>query len=185
MGESKTTVIAERTTIIGSVEGDEDIQVSGKIDGSLRTTGAVEITASGVVQAEVHAKACRVAGVLVGDVHAEDVVELLAGARVVGDLHAPRLMIAAGAAYRGRVEMGEPAQTRLQPTARSAKPTPAPAPAKENGIARSSAILTRPAPAARTEKQAVAPRLVTAAAAGKSPPALTALPGGKRHLKKK
>ena len=47
----------------------------------------------------------EVAGQVTGNVTASDKVELKAACRVVGDLRAPRILIADGASFKGSVDM--------------------------------------------------------------------------------
>src|SRR5262245_51222994 len=105
MSESTTEIGAE-TTITGSVEADEDLVVRGRIDGTIRLTKTLLVEPDGVVVANVEVKECRVSGTAVGNVVASDVVRIVEGGRMVGDIRAPRLVLAAGAAYRGNVDMG-------------------------------------------------------------------------------
>jgi cytoskeletal protein CcmA (bactofilin family) len=99
------TVLTEDLEIDGSIDAAEDLSIHGAVRGPIRCEGAIDIAASGRVEGVVHAHAVRVAGTLAGDVHATERIELAAGCRVRGDLRAPRIAIAEGAVFQGRVEM--------------------------------------------------------------------------------
>ncbi|HRI08636.1 MAG TPA: polymer-forming cytoskeletal protein, partial [Nannocystaceae bacterium] len=107
LGESVATVIGPDIQVIGRVEGAEDLRVQGYVEGTITLTESLIIEGGGVVVADVRARDVIIAGILVGDVAASGRVVLQAGARVVGNLQAPGVSVAAGAAVRGQVSMGE------------------------------------------------------------------------------
>jgi cytoskeletal protein CcmA (bactofilin family) len=186
----KTTVIGERSKVSGNLEGDEDLLVKGRVEGTIRLTKTLHVEKNGIVVADVDVKDCVVSGVVVGDVTASDSVHITEGGRMVGDIKAPRVIIVAGAAFRGRVDMGDlDAESERRPArVRTEKPTLSraekAAAAGGDGASRPSPrpmALPRPASMAAP----VAPRIATAS--GTKPPAPPAppLPGGKRQIKKK
>jgi cytoskeletal protein CcmA (bactofilin family) len=101
-----STVIGPEIRVLGRVTGEEDLHVQGRIDGAIALTETLYVAAGGIVAAEVDALNVVVSGVLVGNVTARDCVTLHAGAKLVGDITAPRLIIADGAAFKGSVHMG-------------------------------------------------------------------------------
>jgi cytoskeletal protein CcmA (bactofilin family) len=98
-------MIGSGTTVRGTISGDEDLVVSGRVEGVVRLTQDLTVTEGAVVAADVEARAVAVAGRLQGDVRASEVLTVDAGAVVVGNVHTPRLVLAEGARFRGRVEM--------------------------------------------------------------------------------
>jgi len=91
-----------------------------------------------------------VSGTVVGAIVASESVKLMSTARVVGDLASPRVMMEAGAAYRGRVDMGDIAAARAAVSSRAAQRPAAgekaalrPAPPRWPCLARRS-LLARP-----------------------------------------
>ncbi len=102
----KDTIIGPETIVSGEVTGDEDLVVRGRINGRIRLTQSLTIEAGGVVQADVDVRTLVISGVLLGNATASESVRLTDKARVIGDLNAPRIVVDAGAAYRGRIEMG-------------------------------------------------------------------------------
>ncbi len=98
-------MIAAGTTIRGQVSGDEDLIVEGRIEGSIRLSKNLTITGSGVLLAQIEAKAVGVAGQITGNIIATEALALEAGALVVGDITTPRLIIEDGARFKGRVTM--------------------------------------------------------------------------------
>ncbi len=102
----KDTIIGPETHVSGEIRGDEDLVVRGRVDGKVALSRDFTVDTGGIVQADVEARNIVVSGVLVGNATATDSVRLTDKARVVGNLSGPRIIIEAGAAYRGRVEMG-------------------------------------------------------------------------------
>jgi cytoskeletal protein CcmA (bactofilin family) len=164
------TVIGPETRVSGELRGEENLLVRGRVDGKIQITETLTVEAGGIVQADVEARVVLVAGVLAGNVVASEIVRLTSKARVVGDLSAPRIVIEEGAAYRGRVEMGE-VDTSRATEARATRSTdgarassrPAAAPPRLVTPAAASGTLRAPAPP---------PRAVPAAQARSGPPAM-------------
>ena len=144
------TEIGESILISGSLEGDEDLTVRGRVEGNVRLTRTLIVEASGVVKADVTVKDAVISGVVVGNVTASDSVQITSEGRMVGDISAPRVIIVDGASFRGRVDMGDvdaerPAsasprpQTVARPAARpaaNAKPPVAPSRTGSTAVAR-------------------------------------------------
>lgn len=154
------TIVGETSLVKGHLEGDEDLTVRGRVEGSLNLTKTLIVEPSGIVKAEVSVKNCIVSGVVVGNITAADSVELTTEARVVGDLTAPRVIIVDGASFRGRVDMGDLGQRPAitpRPTATTrpvSRPAPAPAPRPAPPPVRQPARVTAPAPARPAAKKA-------------------------------
>jgi len=95
--KSTTTTIGPTIVIRGRLTSDEDLVVKGRIDAVITSTKALMIEDSGIVKANVQVRSVRVNGILVGNINASDKAEIAAGGRVVGDIRAPKLVIADGA----------------------------------------------------------------------------------------
>jgi cytoskeletal protein CcmA (bactofilin family) len=160
-----STIIGESILISGSLAGDEDLTVRGRVEGTLTLTRTLVVEPTGMVKAEVQVKNCVIAGVVVGNVTASESVEITKEGRMVGDIAAPRVIIVDGASFRGRIDMGEvdvggerPARAEARPLARPAASRPAvarPAPAPKAAEAKRAE--ERPAPPAAPARPAVPP----------------------------
>jgi cytoskeletal protein CcmA (bactofilin family) len=106
-GIDGSTIIGESILISGSLAGDEDLTVRGRVEGTLTLTRTLVVEPTGIVKAEVQVKNCIIAGVVVGNVTATESVEITREGRMVGDIAAPRVIIVDGASFRGRIDMGE------------------------------------------------------------------------------
>ena len=115
----KETVIGPETRISGEVRGEEDLIVRGRIDGRVQLTQTLTVEKGATVQADVDVRHLVVSGTVVGTIVASESVKLTSTARVVGDLASPRVMMEAGAAYRGRVDMGDIAAARAAVSSRA------------------------------------------------------------------
>jgi cytoskeletal protein CcmA (bactofilin family) len=125
-----STIIGESILISGSLNGDEDLTVRGRVEGTLTLTRTLVVEPTGVVKAEVQVKNCVIAGAIVGNVTATESVEITKEGRMVGDINAPRVIIVDGASFRGRIDMGEvdvEGERPVRPVARTVAPPARPA----------------------------------------------------------
>jgi cytoskeletal protein CcmA (bactofilin family) len=118
-----TTIIGESILISGSLNGDEDLTVRGRVEGTLTLTKTLVVEPTGIVKAEVQVRNCVIAGAIVGNVTATESVEITKEGRMVGDIAAPRVIIVDGASFRGRIDMGE---VDVEGSRTSARAAPAP-----------------------------------------------------------
>jgi cytoskeletal protein CcmA (bactofilin family) len=152
---ANVSIIGRTTRIRGRVTGDVDLEVQGFVDGEIAVGGDVTIDTQGMVGAGVRGRRVVVRGAVKGDLVGEEAVVLEDGARVVGDVRAPRVAIAPGALMRGFVETGEgggaPARTSRaqQPAAR-----PVAAPVRVAAAAPPVTAQVAPAPAKPVERVA-------------------------------
>lgn len=150
--DSNMTIIGESVRIQGNLSGDEDLHVLGRVDGRVDLQRTLVVAPSGIVKAEVNVKNAIVSGVVVGNLHASESVEITREGRMVGDIFAPRVIIVDGASFRGTVDMGDIAnmperkagseRPRTAPAAR-----PAPTAARPATTTRPTPVPARPAPA--------------------------------------
>ena len=99
------TIIGQGITIEGEITSDEEVVVAGTVRGKLNVDGPVTIDAGAVVEADIGATSLAVGGSVTGNVTASERVDLLSGARLIGDVKAARLTIADGASFKGNVDM--------------------------------------------------------------------------------
>jgi len=105
--EKQSTITAIGPTIVikGKLKSDEDLIVRGRIEAEISSSKALFIENSGIIKANVSVKSAKISGVVVGNITAEERIEIAHDGRVVGDLMAPRIIISDGAAFRGRIDM--------------------------------------------------------------------------------
>ena len=102
------TFLGPNVTIDGTVSGGETVLIEGTVRGKINLSADLRIGTKARVEATVHAKNVTIEGKLVGDVSADDRVELIATATVDGNIKAPKIIVAEGAKFRGSVDMGKP-----------------------------------------------------------------------------
>ena len=100
------TFFGREVTIEGTVTGSEPIIIEGSVKGNIRLSADLRIGTQARVEATVHARNVVIEGKLVGDVSADDKVELVASCSVDGNIKAPKIIVAEGARFRGAVDMG-------------------------------------------------------------------------------
>ena len=173
-----STVIGESILINGSLNGDEDLTVRGRVEGTLTLTKTLVVEPTGIVKAEVGVKNCIIAGVVVGNVTASESVEITKEGRMVGDIAAPRVIIVDGASFRGRIDMGEVDVEGERVPAPRAVAAPA-RPALRPAVRPVAAAVPKPEPRKVEEKPVIAPLGVPKPPA---PPAPVAMGAVKRKV---
>ena len=98
-------MIGQGTTIRGSISGDEDLTIEGRVEGSIRMGSDVTVASAATVEATVDAQNIEVNGVLSGDVTAGTALTVTSSGTLVGNVETPRIHIADGAHFTGRVSM--------------------------------------------------------------------------------
>lgn len=92
--------------IKGELSGNEDLTIDGKVEGVIRLRDhSLTISENGHITAEVFAKSAVIHGQVIGDVCAVDRIEIAEGGLVEGDLVAPKVVLADGARFKGRIDM--------------------------------------------------------------------------------
>ncbi|MEO8797084.1 MAG: polymer-forming cytoskeletal protein [Polyangiaceae bacterium] len=97
-------VLGQSTHVRGRVTGSGSIEIAGRVDGEVDVNGDVTVEATGLVGSNVSGRRLVVRGAVKGDLIGAESVSLEDGAKVVGDVRAPRIAIAQGALLRGFVQ---------------------------------------------------------------------------------
>ena len=118
------TVIDAATVMEGRLVFAESIRIDGKVIGHLQVepgaTGSVAVAQGAIVCGDIVAHRVFVAGTVQGNIHAAEIVQLMNGARVTGDITYAAITIAQGAIVNGSLA-GSPrkaesaTETRRQP----------------------------------------------------------------------
>jgi len=174
------TIIGSNTTVSGNLEGDEDLTVEGRVEGSINLTKTLSIEVGGVVRANINVRNAVISGVLVGNIEAQEAVHITEQGRVVGDIAAPRVILVDGASFRGNIDMGNFDIDREIPASEiKRQPAPRVAAAEERAEA---APASRPRPATPARAPA---RKASKTTAKKAPPTPKVRSVGKAKAKKK
>lgn len=101
-----TASIGKSLQVKGELTGQEDLAIEGKVEGKITLKGySVTIGQTGRISGEIHAKSVVVAGLLNGNIVAEETVEVAATGTMMGDIRAPRVVLADGAKFKGSIDM--------------------------------------------------------------------------------
>ncbi|MFC1612033.1 polymer-forming cytoskeletal protein [Myxococcota bacterium] len=103
----RSTIVGESIFISGNLQGDEDLTVQGRVDGSIGLSKTLIVEESGIVKADISVQNAIINGVVVGNINAAECVQLTETGRMVGDIKAPRVIVVEGARFRGAVQMGD------------------------------------------------------------------------------
>ena len=115
--------MGQSITIKGELSGAEDLTLEGQLEGKISLPDNVlTVGTSARITAEVVAKSIVVLGQLVGDVSVKEKFELRAGGSMQGNLRAPRIAMADGAVFGGRIEMPQMKVAGPRPVEKEEKP---------------------------------------------------------------
>ncbi len=116
-------MIGPSIVIKGTVTGDEDLLVQGKVEGSIEL-GNHEVTVgqSGQVKADIQAKVVRIDGAVAGDVKGNEKVVISKSGNVRGNIVAPRVTLEDGAIFKGSIDM-DPGEETVSVSLASSKPS--------------------------------------------------------------
>jgi len=102
---SSTTLISKDSEIVGDIKFSGDLEVQGLVTGNIYAkadSGAtVRIVDGGRVEGEVHAPKVIINGIVRGDIHCAEHVELAVKANVEGNIHYNLIEMVKGAQLNG------------------------------------------------------------------------------------
>ena len=141
VADREVVSIGKSVVIKGDLSGTEDLTIEGQVEGKIEIKQhALTIGPHGRIRAQVFAKAVVVLGEIVGNIKATEKVVIRDTGAVEGDIVAPRVAIAEGARFRGKIDMQQGARPKgeeqpgseARPQAKTAAPAPAAATAGRN-----------------------------------------------------
>lgn len=110
----------------GELAADEDLLLQGQVEGSIEHSQSLTIGTDGGVKGNIRARIVIIDGAVEGDVHGLESVTVRETARVRGNIFAPRVGLADGAKFTGRIDMDSAQAAAVSPP--RAAPARAPAP---------------------------------------------------------
>lgn len=111
------TIIGRGSHVTGDMDVQGSIHVNGEVDGSVRATGFVTVSATGIVHGGIAGEYAIVGGIVEGDVDVKGKVVLSKYAKLNGDIISSRLIIEDGAVFEGK-------STMIPAPSQEAKPEP-------------------------------------------------------------
>jgi cytoskeletal protein CcmA (bactofilin family) len=98
------TIVGNDTRIEGKVSVKGTIRVDGTVEGDVQADWVV-VGVTGKILGDTRTRGMVVGGSVEGNIEATETVELREKARMVGEIHAPKLAISEGAVFDGRARM--------------------------------------------------------------------------------
>ncbi|MFK8050189.1 MAG: polymer-forming cytoskeletal protein [Halioglobus sp.] len=99
-------MIGSSIVIKGTVTGDEDLTIEGKVEGTIDLkSNVVSVGPSGRVKADISAKIVNIEGEVAGDISGNEKVVISKSGNVKGNIVAPRVTLEDGAIFKGSIDM--------------------------------------------------------------------------------
>jgi cytoskeletal protein CcmA (bactofilin family) len=105
--EGAETIVGTSVKLKGNLKSDGDIIIDGIVTGELKTKGSVIIGKNANIIANIKAKDVVISGAVQGNIEATDRLDITETGKVVGDIAANVLSIAAGALFTGSSKMND------------------------------------------------------------------------------
>lgn len=95
-------LIGKNTAINGNININGCTRIDGVIDGTLAVDSDLFIGETGVIRASVYAQNANISGTVTGNIVCRGRLELMATARITGDIKCGTLVISEGAVFNGK-----------------------------------------------------------------------------------
>jgi cytoskeletal protein CcmA (bactofilin family) len=113
------SIIGEGTRFRGELEVNGLLRIDGDFSGTIRTPGKILVGLNGRARCNIYAETVVVGGVVLGNIYCTDRVIILSTGMLLGNIHAPRLVVEEGVLLNGTCLVKGAAQ---QPEAVEARP---------------------------------------------------------------
>jgi cytoskeletal protein CcmA (bactofilin family) len=114
-----TSLVSQKVTIEGDIQGTENIQIDGQIKGSVKLKGDIIIGPTGVVEADIEGNNIIIRGTVKGNIIAREHLEIHSSGNMAGDISARSIDIKEGSSFEGRSRMIKSGQQRTVPVSPS------------------------------------------------------------------
>jgi cytoskeletal protein CcmA (bactofilin family) len=104
-GSSAYSRIGANLSIIGEIITSGDLEVEGKVRGSIECLGSLVVSPGAEVEGTIVSHSAMIRGKVIANVEVQDRIGILSGAELIGDLECVRLSIEEGADFRGRIDV--------------------------------------------------------------------------------
>jgi len=101
MDSQVDTLIGNKVTIQGTLNGEGNLRIDGKVEGEIILNGDLFVGKTGLVNANIQGHSAIVAGEVNGNFTLSGKLELTETAKVAGDIEMGTLVIHEGAEFRG------------------------------------------------------------------------------------
>lgn len=114
--EIVNSTIGEGSVFEGKFFIDGSININGKFEGEIKTNDQIVVGESGKVKTNIYAKNAIIAGVVIGNIEAEQEVSLLKTGKVLGNIKAPKLYVEEGVLFQGNVTITAQSKNAIDKT---------------------------------------------------------------------
>jgi cytoskeletal protein CcmA (bactofilin family) len=104
-GGRLNTIIGKDSIIDGTIEVEGGLRVDGIVRGRISVTESLTVGDSGRIEADSTVRIATIGGKVVGNILAQDKIELQSKAVVEGDITTKNLIVEEGAVFHGRCNM--------------------------------------------------------------------------------
>ena len=110
-GDDNITLLAKGVLLRGEIHVEGTVRIDGRLDGDIQTSGQVIIGEDGLVQGTITAGTVICSGRIKAKVTANERVQLMKTATLIGEVLTPVLIMEDGAKLQGVTDMGVTAWT--------------------------------------------------------------------------
>lgn len=121
--KSAPSVLGPTLRFKGELSADEDLLIQGQVEGSIDHSQSLTIGTDGGVKGDIRARIVIIDGTVEGDIHGLESVSVRETARVRGNIFAPRVGLADGAKFTGRIDMETAQSAAAEAPSRATAPT--------------------------------------------------------------
>jgi len=115
------TIIGENISIIGDIQGKEDLIIEGSVKGKLELEKHhLTVGSKGHVEGEIHANSVTIGGRLIGNIYALGKVAITKEADFNGEIKAKYISVEDGAYLKAVIELEREPQKKAVPAVRAA-----------------------------------------------------------------
>jgi cytoskeletal protein CcmA (bactofilin family) len=104
-GEKDVTFLGKETRFEGKLRFEGSIRVDGYLKGEIEAKGNLIVGDDALVEADIHVSYASISGEVHGNITADQRVDLLAPAKVFGNIHAPAVVMGEGVIFEGHTKM--------------------------------------------------------------------------------
>ncbi|MEI8072563.1 MAG: polymer-forming cytoskeletal protein [Candidatus Saccharibacteria bacterium] len=97
--------IGSEVSVAGNCKTDQDVFIDGKFNGSIRTTGLVELSKNCKVEADIDARSAILEGSYKGDISTSDETHITSCANVSGSITSRDIVVDKGAVINANISM--------------------------------------------------------------------------------
>ncbi len=115
-----STLLGSGTQIEGDFTAEGSTRVDGIINGNVTIQGAIIVGAEGKINGTIVADAATIGGEVIGDVTVTEKLEILATAKIIGDITSKVLVIDEHAVFQGNCNMNQEVPNGKRTLGRSA-----------------------------------------------------------------